>query len=326
MHPNKLATLSKPPRLVAAHRHGTRSKHLDHVAAFARALLLGDARAQQSPFTGPLLHQYFALHGHAINPDTGKIAEYRELSQCSEGAIWQTSNAEEIGRLAQGYGDIKGTNTIYFIPASAVPQGRKVTYVRVVSAMRPEKANPYRVRWTVGGDKVDYPFDVSTKTADLTTAKLLFNSVLSTPNARFMSADLKDFYLGAPMDRYEYMRVPIWLLPDAIVEQYNLTPLFHNGFVYVEIRKGMYGLPQAGRLANDQLVAKLAPHGYQPCPLTPGLWEHSTRDIVFSLVVDDFGIRYTSRADVDHLIATLRNSYEVSLDWTGARYCGLTLK
>ena len=325
VHPKKLAA-NPPARVVAKHRHGTRSKHLDHVAACARALLLEDARAPQSPFAGELLFQHFALHGHAINPDTGMIAEYRELSQCSEGAIWQASNADEIGRLAQGFGAIKGTNTIFFIHPSAMPKDRKATYVRVVSAMRPEKANPYRVRWTVGGDKVDYPFDVSTKTADLTTAKLLFNSVLSTPNARFMTADLKDFYLGTPMERYEYMRVPIWLLPDAIIDQYNLKPLFHNGFVYVEIRKGMYGLPQAGRLANDQLVAKLAPQGYHPCPLTPGLWRHETRDIVFSLVVDDFGIRYTSRADAEHLIATLEQSYEVSLDWTGARYCGLTLQ
>jgi hypothetical protein len=142
----------------------------------------------------------------------------------------------------------------------------------------------------------------------------------------FMTADLKDFYLGTPMERYEYMRVSIWLLPDAIIEQYNLKPLFHNGFVYVEIRKGMYGLPQAGRLANDQLIAKLAPTGYQPCPLTPGLWRHSTRDIVFSLVVDDFGVPYTRREDVDHFIANLTQSYAVSLDWTGSRYCGLTLK
>ena len=63
------------------------------------------------------------------------------------------------------------------------------------------------------------------------------------------------------MSRYEYMRIPIWMLPDDIIEQYNLTPLFSNGFVYVEIRRGMYGLPQAGRLANDQLVKFLAPHG-----------------------------------------------------------------
>ena len=114
------------------------------------------------------------------------MAEYRELSQSSEGALWQASNAEEIGRLTQGHGEQKGTNTMFFIPVDAIPKGRKATYLRVVSAFRPEKSNPRRVRWTVGGDKVDYPFDVSTKTADLTTAKLLFNSVLSTPNARLL--------------------------------------------------------------------------------------------------------------------------------------------
>ncbi|KAI2503216.1 Reverse transcriptase (RNA-dependent DNA polymerase) [Fragilaria crotonensis] len=88
----------------------------------------------------------------------------------------------------------------------------------------------------------------------------------------------------------------------------------------------MYGLPQAGRLANDQLIKFMAPHGYHPVALTPGLWKHSSRDIVFSLVVvDDFGIRYTSQADTDHLITTLERHYQVSVDWTGTRYCGLTL-
>jgi hypothetical protein len=142
--------------------------------------------------------------------------------------IGTASNAGEIGQLAQGYGATKGTNnTIYFIHPSAVPRCRKGTYVRVVSAMHPEKANPYRVRWAVGGNKVNYPFDISTKTADLITAKLLFNGVLSTPNAiMFMTADLKDIYLGTPADLYEYMRVPIWLLPEAIIEQYNLIPPF----------------------------------------------------------------------------------------------------
>ena len=181
------------------------------------------------------------------------------------------------------------------------------------------------MRWTCGGDQIDYPFDVSTKTADLTTAKLLFNSVISTPDGRFMSIDLKDFYLGTPMDRYEYMRVPIWMLPAAIIEQNKLEPLFTNGFVYVEIHRGMYGLPQAGRLANDQLVTKLAQHGYEPCPLTHGLWRHTTRNTIFSLVVDDFGVRYSTRADAEHLIAALKENYKVSLDWTGERYCGLTL-
>lgn len=326
VHPKKL--LVSPARLVAQHSHGTRSKHLQHIAACAHALILDDARARQSPFAQDPNHMHFAYLGHAINPDTGKIAEYRELSQSSDSAIWRKSNAEEIGRLAQGYGDIKGTNTIFFIHPSAMPKGCKAAYLRAVSASyRPGKANPYRVRWTVGGDQIDYyPFDVSTKNADLTAAKLLFNSVLSTPNAKFLTADLKDLYLGTPMSRYEYMRIPVWMLPEDIIEQYNLTPLIVNGFVYVEIRRGMYGLPQAGRLANDRLVEFLAPHGCKPCALTPGLWRHDTRAIVFSLVVDDFGIRYTNRADADHLLDTLKLAYEVSLDWTGTRYCGLTLK
>ena len=140
-----------------------------------------------------------------------------------------------------------------------------------------------------------------------------------------MTADLKDFYLGTPMDRYEYMRIPIDMIPEAIIEQYNLRLLIHNGAVFVEIRRGMYGLPQAGRLANDQLIKFMAPHGYEPMPLTPGLWHHKTRDIIFSLVVDDFGVRYTSQSDADHLIATLESAYHVSVDWNGARYCGLSL-
>ena len=92
------------------------------------------------------------------------------------------------------------------------------------------------------------------------------------------------------MTHYEYMRIPLSMIPQAIIAQYNLTPLIHNGFVYVEVCKGMYGLPQAGKLANDQLIAALAPYGYHPVANTPGLWRHDTRDIVFSLVVDDFGV------------------------------------
>ena len=142
-----------------------------------------------------------------------------------------------------------------------MPKDRKATYLRIVSAFRPEKDNPRRVRWTCGGDKVDYPGDVSTKTADLTTVKILLNSVISTPDARFMTCDLKDFYLGTPMERFEYMRIPLALIPQEIIDAYDLTPLIDKGFIYVEIRKGMYGLPQAGRIPNERLVKFLEPQG-----------------------------------------------------------------
>jgi hypothetical protein len=68
------------------------------------------------------------------------------------------------------------------------------------------------VRWTADGDKIEYHGRVTTKTADIATAKLLFNSVLSTPEAKFMMIDLKDFYLCSDLDVYEYVRIPTHML------------------------------------------------------------------------------------------------------------------
>jgi len=89
------------------------------------------------------------------------------------------------------------------------------------------------------------------------------------------------------------------------MDNYNLHPLIHKGHIYVEIRWGTYGLLQASTIANIQLQQVLEPHGYHPCPLTPGLWTHTTRDIHFILVVDNFVICYTMQMDVDHLLTTL---------------------
>lgn len=67
------------------------------------------------------------------------------------------------------------------------------------------------------------------------------------------------------MARYEYMRIPVWAIPECMMEQYyNLAPLIHDGHVLVEIHKGMYGLPQAGQLAYERLVEYLAKYGYTP--------------------------------------------------------------
>jgi hypothetical protein len=54
-----------------------------------------------------------------------------------------------------------------------------------------------------------------------------------------MGIDLKNFYLNTPLDRYEYMRLSINIIPDEIIDEYNLHPLVSNGYVYIEIRKGM---------------------------------------------------------------------------------------
>ena len=73
------------------------------------------------------------------------------------------------------------------------------------------------------------------------------------------------------MDQFEYMRLPLDVIPLEIIKRYNLQELANNNWVYIEIRKGMYGLPQAGILANKLLVKRLATFGYYPVEFTPGL-------------------------------------------------------
>jgi hypothetical protein len=140
----------------------------------------------------------------------------------------------------------------------------------------------------VGGDRLDYSGDVATSTADITTFKILINITLSTADASMMMMDIKNYFVGTPLPCFEYMKMFLSRFPEEIVDKYNLGALAFDGWVYIEIRKGMYGLKQAGLLANQLLQTRLAPFGYHPARHTPGLWLHKTRPIAFSLVVDDF--------------------------------------
>jgi hypothetical protein len=91
------------------------------------------------------------------------------------------------------------------------------------------------------------------QTVDLTTSKLMWNSVLSTKGTKYMCLNIKNFYLTAPLDRYEYMKMPFSLFPVWTKEQYNLDKLAKNGFVYLEMQRAVWGSPQAGILANKLL-------------------------------------------------------------------------
>ena len=286
---------------------------------------------------GELPHRYptrFQLshQANAIVTETGEIYEYRHLIQDERyKQTWEDSMCDELGRLAQGRQStgLKGTNTFNFIPFDAIPQDRRkdITYPRIVVDYRPQKEKPNRTRITVGGNRINYPFPVTTQTAELCTHKLLVNSVVSTKNAKYMTADIGNFYLGTPMERKEYMFMQLNLIPQEMQLQYNLKQLEKDGKVYVEIHKGMYGLPQAGILANQQLKKFLQPHGYIPCKHTPGLWRHIWRPVKFTLVVDDFGIFYNGKEHAEHLLHVLNKYYpKITTDWAGSIYCGIHMK
>jgi hypothetical protein len=261
-----------------------------------------------------------------VDPNSGATLEYSKLKNSEQGPEWIQAAANEMGRLSQGVKPNMptGTDTMHFIPHTAKPHDRKATYLKIVAAIKPHKAEKYRIRFTVGGDRIEYNGPTSTPTAALPAIKILTNSVISTEGARFMTCDLKDFYLGTPLPVYEYMRIPAVHIPDCIMEQYKLTPLVHNCNVLVQNRKGMYGLPHAGRIANNRLIDHLALNGYHQAKHTPGFFTHKTRPISFSLVVDNFGVKYVGKEHAEHLLHCLEKLYTVTTDWTGALYCGLT--
>jgi hypothetical protein len=87
----------------------------------------------------------------------------------------------------------------------------------------------------------------------------------------------------------------------------------------------MYGLPQSRLLANELLEKILNKHGYRQSKLVPSLWQHDTRPIQFTLIVDNFGVKYVGKDYAQLLKNTLEEHYKLTCDWTGTRYVGITL-
>jgi hypothetical protein len=107
-------------------------------------------------------------------------------------------------------------------------------------------------------------------------------------------------------------------MPEDVIAHYKLTDIAtHDGYIYCKIQKGMYGLPQAGIIAQQLLEKYLKVHGYHQSTITPGLWKHDTRPISFSLVVDDFGVKYVGEKNAQHLLDTVRKYYKCSCKWKG---------
>jgi hypothetical protein len=161
----------------------------------------------------------------------------------------------------------------------------------------------------------------------MTLVRTLLNSVISTKGAKCVILDVKDFYPNTPMKRYEYMPIKITYIPEEITKEYKLLEIVtDNGYIYCGIQKGMYGLPQAGIIAQELLYECLAKVGYHQSKIIPGLWTHKTRDICFTLVVDNFAIKYTNSEDTQHLINALKKDYTITVNWDATKYIGLTIK
>ena len=263
-----------------------------------------------------------------IFDDNGKKMSIDQLLSGKDKIKWNRGLDNELGRLSDGIPNrLKGTNTLKFIRKEDIPRGRKITYANFVCDIKLHKAEQYRVRLTIGGDKLEYFLETASPAANILETKILINSVISDTKkgARFLTLDIKDFFLQSDLPTKEYIRIHSKYFSKFFRDLYGLhNKIADNGYIYCEISKGMYGLKQAAILAYKKLKGILEKAGYVPVPNTTGLWKHSERKTIFALCVDDFGVKYFSDTDVKHLMATLQQHYVITIDRTGTNYCGLS--
>ena len=169
--------------------------------------------------------------------DDGRPLTYRLAKESSNAKLWKIEEAVEIRKLMN-------TATINPRHAKDIPFDR----IRDITYYNPQVTEKFkdgrikrRVRGTIGGDRVNYPGEVSARTAEMEVVKLLLNSVLNTPGAKWMTTDITDFYLNTPLERKEYLRIQRKFIPDAIMEEFGFDKYMVNGSVLFEVNKGMYG-------------------------------------------------------------------------------------
>ena len=265
-----------------------------------------------------LANHLAALSAINLNSD-GTILTSTSALNGPEKDIWMKAHGEEIDRLVES-----GTGT--FIRRNQVPQDKTVAYYNPQLKIKVKNGQlVYRVRGTIGGDQLSYNGTTAAHTAALETIRLLLNAAVSE-SSNLMTLDIKDFYLGTPLPESQYMRIHLKHIPRDTQIKYGLDKLVINNYVIMRIDRSIYGLKEAGKLSQDQLISHLAKHGYQQATNTPCLFYHTSNGIKFTLVVDDFLVKYNEQAHANHLIKALEEIYTVTTDFSNTlKYVGLTI-
>ena len=261
----------------------------------------------------------------------GTALRYKKLANPShpDHLKWQAAHHNELVKLV----DVR--KSMHFIHAHDKPVGAPVTYYNPRCKRKniddPNGNWTARVRGTVGGDKCEYTGDRTAHTAGMTTVKILLNHVISDEDSVFATADVDDYYLmTGNLETPVYMRMQLADIPPQSMEHFGLTQYIRptDTSVLVRVTGGIYGLPEAGRLAQQKLLPHLASHGYTECRDTPMLFRHDTRKTSFVLVVDDLGIKYqkSKPEDLEHLFTCLRELYSIKTNLGGDKFLGLSIR
>jgi hypothetical protein len=196
-----------------------------------------------------------------VHPIMGEmISSYKKLMHDPATAeIWQAAFGKDFRGMAQGNTKTgqKEMHAMFVMTHNEIKhvlqQGKKFTYGNMVVDYQPQKNDPHCIHITASVNLITYNSSPSIQTADLDMANLHWNSVISTPRAKYMCLDIKNFYLTVQLQYFNYMCMPLILFPIWIQEQHNMKQLAYQGYVYLEMLRVVWGLPQAGILANKPL-------------------------------------------------------------------------
>ena len=131
--------------------------------------------------------------------------------------------------------------------------------------------------------------------------KMHWNPAMSLDGVRHITIDLKFFYLELGSLEHDCIRIKLSIIPDKFSEEHNLHDLVNvNMHVCAEVRSGIHGSPQVGRLAHEDLVSNLSQCSHKPVKSTLGIWKHTNNGISFTLVVNDFGIKCHTMKSLNH--------------------------
>jgi hypothetical protein len=256
----------------------------------------------------------------------GSELKYRRLIKDShpEQNIWYAACDRELIR------NIEERKIYHPIFEHDKPTNRLASYCTMVAKKKFPNVNDSsvfdaRVRSVYGGNRTDYEGERSANTSSMTDVKLLLNKTVSTLGAKFMSADITDFYLiDNPLERPEYMRLHLADVSPWAMDHFKLDQFVLPGAtsVLLQINFGIYGLPQSGLLAQKKLKTHLADHGYIESLFTPCHFTHATDPIEFVLIVDDLGISTVGDGPAERLFEVLRKRYPLKIDNSGSKFLG----
>jgi hypothetical protein len=172
-----------------------------------------------------------------VHPVTGEtISSYKNLMiDPAMTEMWQTAFGKNFGGMLQGNNKTgqKGTNAMFVMSHDKIQHvlytGCKFTYGNPVIDYRLQKEDPHHIQITAGGNLITYASSPSVRTADLDTAKLHWNRVISTKEAKYMCLDVKNFYLTAKLECFKCMCMLLELFLICIQEQNNLKNVSVQG-------------------------------------------------------------------------------------------------